>query len=51
MGDKSKKLNFEQRMQLVYATIRQHGDAAGQLNGELNGGIRGGLNDGQMSEL
>lgn len=36
VGDKSKKLNFEQRMQLVYATIRQHGDAAGQLNGELN---------------
>ena len=38
---------YRQNEFMVYATIRQHGDAAGQLNGELNGG----LNDGQMSEL
>ena len=31
----------------MYATIRQHGDAAGQLNGELNGQ----LNDSQKETL
>jgi ATP-dependent DNA helicase RecG len=29
---------------MVYATIRQHGDAVGQLNGELNGQLNGQLN-------
>ena len=46
---------YRQNEFMVYATIRQHGDAAGQLNGELNGGIRGGLNgglnDGQKKTL
>ena len=28
---------YRQNEFMVYATIRQHGDASGQLNGELNG--------------
>ncbi len=52
---------YKQNEFMVYATIRQHGDAAGQvagngglnggLNGELNGTLSGTLNERQKSVL
>ena len=40
---------YRQNEFMVYATIRQHGDAVGQLNGELNGGLNGELNGGSKN--
>ncbi len=44
---------YRQNEFMVYATIRQHGDAAGQVagNGELNGQLNGGINDSQKMTL
>ena len=41
---------YRQNEFMVYATIRQHGDAAGQVagNGDVNGGLNGQLS-GQLS--
>ena len=42
---------YRQNEFMVYATIRQHGDASGQLNGVLNGVLNGELNAPQKATL
>ena len=44
---------YRQNEFMVYATIRQTKDAAGQVagNGDVNGGLNGGLNESQKMTL